>query len=231
VTSSAPGQRVDGRAARWAGQRERRRREFVEAALRAIAEHGAEVTTEQIAEAAGVARTQVYKHFTGADDLRQAISDQAVELINTTLAPLWNLRGTPMQMIRGAVGSHVAFLAEHYNLYWYLSVRGTQGAITDVKTAVARHLTLLFEFYLSAFGIDKRFAEPLGFGVVGLVDLSTIRWLENPREMAQSDLADLLATWVWRIVDDVLRTNQVVLSPDVPLDAADLTFNGEAGQN
>ncbi|OLF12126.1 TetR family transcriptional regulator [Actinophytocola xinjiangensis] len=222
---------MDGRAARWAGQRERRRREFVEAALRAIAQHGAEVTTEQIAEAAGVARTQVYKHFTGADDLRRSISDQAVELINATLAPLWNLQGTPMEMIRSAVGSHVAFLADHYNLYWYLSVRGSQGAITDVKTAVARHLTLLFEFYLSAFGIDKRVAEPLGFGVVGLVDLSTIRWLENANEMDQSELADLLSTWVWRIVDDVLRSHQVVLSPDVPLTAAGLTFTGESGEN
>lgn len=199
----------------------------MEAALRAIAEHGAEVTTEQIAEAAGVARTQVYKHFTGADDLRRAISDQGVELINAMLAPLWNLRGTPMEMIRGAVGSHVGFLAENYNLYWYLSVRGTQGAITDVKTAVARHLTVLLGFYLSAFGIDKRVAEPLGFGVVGMVDLSTVRWLENPSEMDREELVDLLTSWVWRIIDDVLRGNGVVLSPEEPLASVDLAFNPE----
>lgn len=36
--TSSPG-RTDGRAARWSGQRERRRREFVEDAPRAIAAH------------------------------------------------------------------------------------------------------------------------------------------------------------------------------------------------
>ncbi|ANZ35910.1 hypothetical protein BBK82_07250 [Lentzea guizhouensis] len=47
---------VDGRAARWAGQREMRRAEVAAAALDAIAEHGPQVSTEQIAERAGIAR-------------------------------------------------------------------------------------------------------------------------------------------------------------------------------
>lgn len=198
----------------------------MEAALRAIAEHGADVTTEQVAEAAGVARTQVYKHFTGAEDLRRAVSDQAVELINAELAPLWNLQGTPMGMIRSAVGSHVGFLAEHYNLYRYLNARGG-STIIDIKTAIARHLTQLFEFYLTALGLDTRVAEPLGFGVVGLVDLSTVRWLENPRDMDQAELADLLSTWVWRIIDDILRANGIELPPENEFASADLPFNGE----
>jgi DNA-binding transcriptional regulator YbjK len=36
---------VDGRAARWSGQREKRRAEFVEAALEAIAHYGPQAST------------------------------------------------------------------------------------------------------------------------------------------------------------------------------------------
>lgn len=211
----------DGRAARWAGQRERRRRAFVDAALVAIDEHGADVTTELIAEAAGVARTQVYKHFADATDLHNAIAERAVELITAELAPLWDLSGTPMQMVDSAVGSHIRFLSERNNLYRYLNVR---DAIADVKTTIGRHLTLLLEHYLALFGIDTRTAETVAFAVVGMVDSSTARWLENPRDLDEAELAALLGRWVWRILDDLLRENGVVLAPDAPLASPGLKF-------
>lgn len=220
--TSPPARRPpDGRAARWAGQRERRRRAFVDAALEAIAEHGADVTTEQIAEAAGVARTQVYKHFTDATDLHNAIAERAVALITADLAPLWELSGTPMQMIHSAVGSHIRFLSERNNLYRYLTVR---DALADVKTTIGRHLTLLLEHYLAMFGIDNRVAEPVAFALVGMVDSSTARWLENPRGIDEAEFAALLGRWAWKILDDVLREHGVVLAPDAPLASPDLKF-------
>lgn len=113
---------TDGRATRWAVQRERRRDEFVEAALHAIARHGPEVSTEQIADTA------------------------------------------------------------------------------DLQRAIAQHLTLLIEHYLTLFGIDTRVAQPVAYGAVGMVDASTARWLEDPRGLSHGgvrsdvgavDLADL----------------------------------------
>lgn len=227
--TSASDRTTDGRAARWAGQRERRRRDFVEAALRAIEEHGAEVSTEQIAEVAGVARPQIYKHFTDATDLQRAIADRAVELINADLAPLWQLHGTPMQMITSAINSHTTWLADHNSLYRYLSIHAVparvgRDAITDVKTAIARHLTLLLEHYLTVFGVDTRVAEPVAYGVVGLVDCSTARWLASPRGMDHAEFAQLLARWVWLILEDILRAGGIELDPDMPLDAPGITF-------
>lgn len=194
----------------------------MDAALEAIAEHGADVTTEQIAESAGVARTQVYKHFTDATDLHNAIAERAVELITTELAPLWNLSGTPMQMIDSAVGSHIRFLSERNNLYRYLNGR---DALADVKTTIGQHLTLLLAHYLGVFGLDTRVAETAAFALVGMVDSSTARWLENPRDMDETELAALLGRWAWRILDDVLREHGVVLAPDTPLAFPDLRFD------
>ena len=104
--------RPDGRATRWAGQHERRRAEFVDAALAAIAEHGPDVSTEQVAEKAGVARTRLYKHFDDAGDLQRAISRRVSELITEELEPVWNPQGTPREMITTAVDTHLRWLTD-----------------------------------------------------------------------------------------------------------------------
>lgn len=223
MTPEADAPRPDGRAARWAGQRERRRREFVDAALRAIAEHGPEVSTEQIADEAGVARTRVYRHFDDAADLQRAIARRATDLITAELAPLWDPSGTPMQMITVAVGAHTGWLAEHGNLYRFLTRHAYAGrrdggdAVTDVKTAIAQQLTLLIEHYLETFELDVRISEPLAFGLVGLVDTSAARWLDNPRGIDLPELAGLLVHWIWRILDDALRAGGIELDPHAPL--------------
>lgn len=215
----------DGRTARWAGQRERRRREFVDAALRAIAAHGPEASTEQIAEEAGVARTRLYKYFADAGDLQASIADRVAELITAELAPAWNPHGTPMQVITAAIDAHTVWLSEHGELYRYLTMHslsaraGGYDAISDVRTAIAHNLTAVFEHYLTVFGIEGRTAETVAFGLVGLVESSTARWLENPRDLGRDELAELLARWVWRIVDDTLRAGGVELDPHEPLPA------------
>ncbi|RSM63208.1 TetR family transcriptional regulator [Amycolatopsis sp. WAC 01376] len=219
TSPSATSRSGDGRAARWAGQRERRRREFVEAALRAIAEHGPRASTAHIAEEAGVARPQLYKHFDGATDLNQAIADEAALLVTTALRPVWELRGSAMQLITVAVDAHTGWLAENGNLYRYLSLRshGDRNAVADVRTVIARQLTQLFEHYMTMFGMDIRIAESVAFGVVGLVDSCAAQWLENPRGVPRTELAALLIRWIWRLLDDTLRAGGVELDPHVTL--------------
>jgi len=226
MTSTDTPRPPDGRAARWAGQRDRRRREFVEAGLRAIARHGPEVSTEQIADEAGVARTRLYRHFDGAADLQHAIAVRVAELITAEFAPLWNPSGTPMELIRTAIGAHTRWMAEHGSLYRYLTRHAMDGApdvFADGKTAIARQLTVVFEHYLGLFGVDTRVCEAVAFGLVGLVESSTSRWLESPRGVERAELATLLARWVWRIVDDTLRAGGLELDPHTELAAADLT--------
>lgn len=224
MTSSSAGPRPgDGRAARWAGQRERRRREFVDAALRAIAEHGPRVSAAHIADAAGVARPQLYKHFDDATDLTRAIADRATEQITVSLRPVWEPQGSAMQMIAAAVEAHTGWLADHGNLYRYLTLHSQIGrpdgvdAIADVKTVIARQLSQVFAYYLTMFQLDTRIADVLSFGVVGLVDSCTAQWLEAPRGISKTQLAGLLTRWIWRILDDSLRAGGIEVDPHLPL--------------
>jgi AcrR family transcriptional regulator len=230
VTPTEPVRRRDGRTTRWEGQRDLRRREFVDAALRAISRHGPDVSTEQIAEEAGVARSRMYRYFTDGVDLQRAVADRAVSWVNASLAPLWKLSGTPMEMVRSAINSHMRWLSQHSHLYMYLSrhaLTDSRTSIVDIKTAICQHLARLFEHYLSIFGIDVRVAEPVAYGVVGMVESSVIRWLDHPNGIEQAELAERLGRWVWNVIDDTLREGGIELDPHAPLDVPDLPFPSE----
>ncbi|WP_410615035.1 TetR/AcrR family transcriptional regulator [Amycolatopsis sp. lyj-109] len=215
--------KVDGRATRWAGQQERRRAEFVDAALAAIAEHGADVSTEQIAERAGVARTRLYRHFDGADDLRRAIAQRAAELVTADLAPLWHPEGSPNEMISTVIATHLRWLTEHAHLHRYLA-RGQPGAPDDrpdVRGAIARHLSRLFTGYLTAFGLDPAPADTIAFGLVGYVESATTRWLDHPGTLTLPQLTAQLTGTIWAMLDHTLRAGGVELDPDRPLPLPD----------
>lgn len=225
--STSTAARADGRAARWAGQQQRRRREFVDAALRAIAEHGPEVSTEQIAAEAGVARTRLYKHFTDTADLQGAIAERALELVTADLQPLWNPQGSPMQMISAVIDAIIGELSEHRHLYRYLikyapaAQSSDRDVATDVKTIIGNHLTRIFTHYLTEFDAEPRMAEPGAFALVGLVESTISRWLDNPVGLGRDELAGQLTRWVWLLIDQVLGDNGIHLDPDAPLAAPD----------
>jgi AcrR family transcriptional regulator len=61
---------------------------LVRAASALYAEHGAEVPFEDIAQAAGVGRATVYRHFPTREQLQTAILEQIVEEIETAAAAL-----------------------------------------------------------------------------------------------------------------------------------------------
>jgi AcrR family transcriptional regulator len=212
--------RPDGRATRWAGQHERRRAEFVDAALAAIAEHGPDVSTEQVAEQAGVARTRLYKHFDDAGDLQRAISRRVGELITEELEPVWNPQGTPREMITTAVDTHLRWLTEHTHLYRYLTRHSLDGDASDVRTAIGVHLTRFLGGYLTAFRLDPAPAETMAFGLVGYVESATNRWLDGPRELTLVRLVEQLTGTIWTILDHTLRAGGVELDPDLPLPPA-----------
>ncbi|MFJ9787595.1 TetR/AcrR family transcriptional regulator [Amycolatopsis sp. NPDC101161] len=211
--------KVDGRATRWAGQQERRRAEFVDAALAAIAEHGPDVSTEQIAERAGVARTRLYKHFADAADLQRAIAQRAAELVTAELEPLWHPSGSPNEMISTVIATHLRWLTEHASLHRYLT-RAAPGP-TDVRDTIARHLSGLFTGYLTAFGRDPAPADTIAFGLVGYVESATTRWLDHPGALTLDQLTAQLSGTIWAMLDHTLRAVGVELDPDRPLPLPD----------
>ncbi|WP_234795539.1 TetR/AcrR family transcriptional regulator [Mycobacteroides saopaulense] len=209
-------------AGRWSGQRERRRAEFVDAALAAIAEHGPQTSTEQIAVYVGVTRTKLYRHFTDASDLQRAVAQRAGEMLIGDLAPLWEPHGSMAQIIEAGVGAHARFLVEHRNLYRYLAHcsmaedSNAPDAITDIKLSVGTHLGQVFAVYLGAFGIAVE-SDILAMGIVGMIETATSHWLDNPGGTSQERLIADQVRWIWLLLDDTLRAGGVYIAPDEPL--------------
>src|ERR1700683_1419915 len=94
---------VDGRAARWSGQRDKRRAEVGEAALQAIAHYGPQASIEQVADHVGVTRTKLYRYFDGAADLHRSVARRACDMLTARQTPTWNAMARPMDMITNTV--------------------------------------------------------------------------------------------------------------------------------
>lgn len=209
----------DGTATRWSGQRERRRAEFVDAALSAIAEHGPQTSTEQIAVYVGVTRTKLYRHFTGAADLQRAVARRASDMIIAELEPVWQPHGSMAQIIEDGIGAYVRFLVGHRNLYHYLArcslSEGAEDvaapdAIADIKRSAGSQLAQVFSVYHQAFGVEID-TELLAMGIVGLAETATSHWLDQPGNTSQERLIADLVRWIWLLVDDNLRAGGVYL--------------------
>jgi AcrR family transcriptional regulator len=215
---------VDGRAARWAGQRDKRRAEIVEAALVAIAEHGPWVSTEQIAERAGIRRPQLYRHFADADDLHGTIARRIAGLLVTEAASaLRRPSGSPNAIVSRVVRTFVVWLTDNVALYQYVVLRSLDGGpagdqlIMDVRTVIGEGLRDIFVAYLALFGADPAPADPLAFGLVGLVESSATRWAVAPGTLDRDQLIAQMADWCWSAIDSALRAAGVVLDPETQL--------------
>lgn len=217
---------ADIETGRWAGQRERRRAEFIDAALAAIEVHGPQTSTEQVAAFVGVTRTKLYRHFDGAADLQREVARRAGDMIATGLAPLWQPTGSMAGVIEAAVRGHVQFLTEHRSLYDYLRRCAAEdsteasNAFADIAHTLGTRMTALFAVYLGAFGVDADPERP-AFAIVGLVDSAAGRWLAQSDRVSPEGLIGDLCRWIWLIVDDVLRTAGVYVDPNEALPLPD----------
>ena len=214
---------MDGRAARWAGQRERRRAQIVQAALDAIRELGPNVSTEQIAERAGIARPQIYRHFDDAGDLYRTVARSAADLLLTeTTGVLARPSGTPRGIIAQVVSTFVHWITDNVSLYQYVVTSSTGAAhdgqvAADARAEISGLVRDLLNAYLGVLGASFDAADPLAFGLVGLVESSTQRWVAEPGQVTRDNLVELLVGSIWVLFDAVLRSQGVAVNPDQPL--------------
>ncbi|MQA09759.1 MAG: TetR family transcriptional regulator [Pseudonocardiaceae bacterium] len=212
----------DGRAVRWAGQRDRRRTEIVDAALAAIALHGPRVSTGQIAAQARIARPQLYRHFSDADELYRAIGDRVAEHVVAELAPVVRRPGrTPRDIIDGAVHGFVEWLARNSQLYRFVTLQenvasaGRINVVGDIKATLTAQIGDLLRGYMAALGVTPTtLAEPLAAGIVGLAESATGQWLANPAGITRDKFANSLAGWIWGILHNALQLHGVHLAAD-----------------
>lgn len=226
--STRPVQATDGRRLRWTEHRAQRRAAFVRAGAMAIDEHGPNASAEQIADAAGVSRTVLYRYFRDREDLRQAIAETVVQDVLDRVLPKLqvNPENTPREIIAAAIGVIIGWLDEHPNLYQFLRSRRDAGSLDSVETTLADHIATLLKLLLMFFGLESEQAEPGAYGIVGFVEASGGWWLAH-RTMPRDRFTDLVCTGVWHLLEGTARDYGLEIAYDEPLPIGVLTTTGE----
>src|SRR6059058_200044 len=147
----------DARRDRWRKHRIARRKEFVEAALRALDTHGPDLGMEDVAAEAGVTKPVLYRHFDDKADLYVALGQRGTEILFERLIPAINAELAPVPRIRMALDAFFTVIEEHPNLYRLLA-RGTfagrpadADVVAEDKEVIATALTALLGDYMRMF--------------------------------------------------------------------------------
>jgi AcrR family transcriptional regulator len=204
-------------SARSEGPRPTRRDQILAAARAAIEQYGPGAITGQIAEHAGLARPNVYRHFASKDDLDLELARVAYRELRAAITSRLDLCGTPLDVVRAPIEAQATWADEHPNLYRFLVSRGHRRNRDDAsRGAFAAELAAAGARYFPHFADDPDAAEATLVSIIGLVDASVLRWLDG-RVENRDRLVDRLTSQAWLLIDHHLRELNVRLDPTVPL--------------
>jgi AcrR family transcriptional regulator len=214
----------DARRDRWRKHRIARRKEFVEAALRALDKHGPDLGMEDVAAEAGVTKPVLYRHFDDKADLYVALGQRGTEILFERLIPAINAELAPVPRIRMALDAFFTVIEEHPNLYSLLARGSLQGkpvdsdVVAEDKALIATALTALLGDYMRMFNMDSGAAEPWAHGIVGMVQNTGEWWLDR-RSMGRDAVVEYLTQIIWAAIDGLTRQQGVIIDPNLPLEA------------
>jgi AcrR family transcriptional regulator len=196
-----------------------RREQIVEAARAVIEEHGPQALTGQIAQRAGLARPNVYRHFASKDELDLEVTRSAYQELHAKVVAQLDLSGTPIEVIRRPIAAQVIWADQHPNLFRFLASRGdqpTHRGRQSQRRDFAADLVAAGTRHFPHFADDRHSADAVIVALAGLVDASILAWL-NRRKETRKRLIDRLTRQTWLLIDDHLREIGVHIDPDAPL--------------
>ncbi|WP_406832457.1 TetR/AcrR family transcriptional regulator [Pedococcus sp. KACC 23699] len=194
-----PGTRPDGRRDRWKAHRAERRREFVDAAIAAIRAVGPRISLDDVCAQAKVTKPVLYRHFRDKDDLHRAVLDQVAThlVIPRITGELARVHGDDRDLLRAAIGAYVALVREERDLYRYAMAHNGLGDggdfVGSVEASIAGAVGMLLTARQDEPADD---AETVAFGIVGMVQLATNRWLDRPT-VSEESLMTTLTELAW----------------------------------
>ena len=207
----------DGRTTRWEQHRTTRRRELVEATLRAIRRQGAGVGMDEIARLAGTSKTVFYRHFTDRAGLYRAVCERVdaniMRDVTSALGgadrPFAAVEHSPRDLLAAAIDAYLRLVEDEPAIYHFvvaaplLPIRERAGALDhgrDVTDQIGAQIGRLLSDSLRALGRDSDAAATWGHAVVGMVRASADQWLEAGGAASgttRSTLVEHLTALVW----------------------------------
>jgi AcrR family transcriptional regulator len=188
---------TDGRRARWTEHRRLRHEHFVAAAVQAVRASGPAFAVDDVARAAGVSKTVIYRYFSDKDELVDAVLEAISTdvLLPRLLGVLAADRQDDVARLRAVIAEFVAVVEQEPALYRFAYAHAGRSGRADLVAAtereVAEALGRLIGERLAAAGRDPAPAMTWSYGVVGMVQLAT-HWWSAARTSTATELVDQL---------------------------------------
>lgn len=203
---------VDGRRARWDEHRQQRRRELVEATLRAVRRHGAGVGMDEVAAVAGTSKTVFYRHFTDRAGLYTAVAERVDATILRDLTRAAGPGAAPGEreardVVRDVIGAYLDLVQEDPEVYRFIvnaplvppGERPAGDVAAGMTDRIAAHVGDLVADGLGA-GTTPDTARWHGVALVGMVRAAADAWLAAGGAASgrtAATLADELTALAW----------------------------------
>ena len=183
---------VDGRRTRWDEHRVTRREELLDAAVRAIARHGADVGMDVIAADAGTSKPVIYRYFADKSELHRAVTERVVRTIMATLRSVTAGNPSAPELIHASVDAYLALLEASPELYRFVVDHPQLPDGATFSDRIAAMLADELAVPMRAGRLDPSFAHPWGEAIVGFISAASLWWLDHPGAMSRAPAASAL---------------------------------------
>jgi AcrR family transcriptional regulator len=186
---------ISDRRHREAKARAERREELLDAAIDAVRRDGPSISMDQIANACGVTKPIIYRHFGDRDGLVMAMALRFVAALVAALSPQLARRDEPRALLASTIDAYLRLLEDDTNLYRFVSTN-EPGKRDLVAGLIAEEVAAVLEQYLDAADADTKGAKPWAYGMVGMVHFAG-DWWARAATPTRDVLVDQLTTLLW----------------------------------
>lgn len=181
---------TDGRATRWAQHNLDRRRELVEATLRAIRRHGHTVGMDEIAAEAGTSKTVIYRHFGDRTGLYEAVVQSVHDFILGNLTVPLSAGFEPARLVTELADAYLGVVEADPQIYQFVVQRpdGAGDPVLGVTNRIGDAVSAAMGAWLREHGLDDAPANTWGHGVVGFTWAVADRWILTDLRRPRPDI-------------------------------------------
>lgn len=206
---------VDGRRTRWDRHNADRRRELVEATLRAIRSHGHCVGMDDIAAEAGTSKTVFYRHFGDRYGLYEAVVESVHAFIWSNLEDALTAGGPPHELVTALADAYLGVVEADGEIYRFVISRpgDSPDPALAITTRIGDQVSEAFSAWLAAHGLDPSPANTWGHGVVGFTYAVADRWILTDLRRPRPDIVAFIGDLFTPAFDAQLTTSTLPLEP------------------